>query len=826
MEARLLALRGIADALFPELQEEAESCRGTPLELYYATSGGSCTESLLKVLELMERRLPAGDRRQLHILLRMLTTRLGSLLVLGRSCLQSGIPAAFTSLPRERREAVLQQWAASPHATLRKAFKGLDGRSPLLEAIDCPATEPGRPPLPTPQASEAEAAVAAALVDLSSADGLPGSVAAAAAALSARGLMPLFPSASGLSASVTRQRPSLVVDCDVVVVGSGAGGGPAAAVLAQAGLRVVVLEKAGLVPAAAMTLQEGQTYDTMYENGAVLTTGDGGISVLAGSTLGGGTRINWCASFRTPAHVRREWAQALGLPDFEGPKYDAALDLVCERLSVHTGFKHSETCGTLREGLQRLGVHAGEVPRNCLRPDCAGSCHFGCSRGAKQDTVNTWLADSARQGCRIITGAWAETVITEKLRPAGAGGHQRRKRAVGVLALAGGEGSPLRLVLRAPIVISSCGSLHTPALLLRSGITCGGNVGRNLRLHPATCVLGCFPRGITAGGGGCAAADLEDGPGGSPLVAGRQSDGGAGGVDRQGQSRQLDMGVRGPIRPWEGTLMSIFSSHVGRWEEGGYGSLLFTPAAPPGLIASGMPWLSGRRYKEIVARYPDACVVLVLTRDQGSGRVVVDGQGKPCIHYTLADQDKESMMQGMQLGLRCLAAAGSDLLMTTAELPGNSFSPAARPKADAAAAAEAAPPPGTATQQVAEPPGLPADDPALLEYLQRVQAAGIPHLSMGLFSAHQLGTAALGADPASSVLDPAGECWEVAGLHCCDGSALPTSTGVNPMISIEATSLMLAQGIAERWAVGTADTRTRRPHVQLGNGAVAPSARL
>jgi hypothetical protein len=49
-------------------------------------------------------------------------------------------------------------------------------------------------------------------------------------------------------------------------------------------------------------------------------------------------------------------------------------------------------------------------------------------------------------------------------------------------------------MVHAPIVVSSCGSIHTPALLLRSGITVGGNVGGNLRLHPATGVVGVFPR--------------------------------------------------------------------------------------------------------------------------------------------------------------------------------------------------------------------------------------------------------------------------------------------------------------------------------------------
>lgn len=68
-------------------------------------------------------------------------------------------------------------------------------------------------------------------------------------------------------------------------------------------------------------------------------TDDGGVVILAGSCVGGGTTVNWAASFRTPRHVRLEWARKLGLKSFEpGGPYDKALDAVCDRLGV------SETC--------------------------------------------------------------------------------------------------------------------------------------------------------------------------------------------------------------------------------------------------------------------------------------------------------------------------------------------------------------------------------------------------------------------------------------------------------------------------------------------------
>ena len=62
-----------------------------------------------------------------------------------------------------------------------------------------------------------------------------------------------------------------------------------------------------------------------------------GMSILAGATLGGGTRVNWQASFRTPDHVRREWAEQHGLGALTSKRYTAALDAVCAHLGVTTG---------------------------------------------------------------------------------------------------------------------------------------------------------------------------------------------------------------------------------------------------------------------------------------------------------------------------------------------------------------------------------------------------------------------------------------------------------------------------------------------------------
>lgn len=91
---------------------------------------------------------------------------------------------------------------------------------------------------------------------------------------------------------------SLVVHCDAVVIGSGAGGGAAAAVLAEAGLKVVVVEKSSWQRASELSQQEAQAFETMYERSGFLSTEDGAVGILAGSTFGGGTTINWVSAGR------------------------------------------------------------------------------------------------------------------------------------------------------------------------------------------------------------------------------------------------------------------------------------------------------------------------------------------------------------------------------------------------------------------------------------------------------------------------------------------------------------------------------------------------
>ncbi|HUC40009.1 MAG TPA: GMC family oxidoreductase N-terminal domain-containing protein, partial [Gemmatimonadales bacterium] len=312
----------------------------------------------------------AADRAELDLLLRLLDFSAVNLLL-------SGIAKPFTAMPAAERERCLSGWATSGLPQRRKAFQALKRLTTVTHYT-------------TPEAARAI--------------GYPGPL--GPPPNTPKPIRPL-----AITADTT-------LSCDVVVVGSGAGGGVVAAELTAAGKDVIVLEKGGYHNEADFTHRERDALATMYDAGGLLATSDLGLVVLQGSTLGGGTVINYTTSFATPDAIRNEWAREHHLPHFESAEFTRSIAAVATRLGVNT--EHAKPSGrdqVLVRGLDQLGWHHGLLPRDvrgCSQDDSCGYCGMGCRRGAKQSTLITYLQDAAAQGARIVVDCQVRRVTTER----------------------------------------------------------------------------------------------------------------------------------------------------------------------------------------------------------------------------------------------------------------------------------------------------------------------------------------------------------------------------------------------------------------------------
>ena len=270
--------------------------------------------------------------------------------------------------------------------------------------------------------------------------------------------------------------PTGDIDCDVVVVGSGAGGGVAAALFSQAGRRVVVLEAGPVSDSIASMQREADAFGSLYLESGLCATDDLSISVLAGSCVGGGTTVNWCTSLRLTAKVAQQWSDASGEIDFES-SLAGPYEAVSKRIGISTTHLHNENNAVLLRGARSLGWPHSEIPRNAS--DCddgCGYCGFGCAYGNKRSTAVTYLHDAVAAGAIIVAGTRVDRVIIDNGRAAG---------VEAVLA----DGRQLRV--RASTVVLGAGSLRTPGILRRSGVE-SRHLGAHLRLHPTTAVFAEF----------------------------------------------------------------------------------------------------------------------------------------------------------------------------------------------------------------------------------------------------------------------------------------------------------------------------------------------
>jgi choline dehydrogenase-like flavoprotein len=273
------------------------------------------------------------------------------------------------------------------------------------------------------------------------------------------------------------------LDCDVVIVGSGAGGGTAAGVLAKEGLDVVVVEAGDYFSEEDFDGAELDGYVRMYLGGGGIPTPDQSIGLLAGFCLGGGTTVNYTWCFRPPDHVREDWTDRFGLAAWAGEDFDDSLDAVWDRLHVNAeNSMPSPRDVRFREGLSKLGWDSQVMQRNCVGCDeeICGQCHYGCPLGAKQSTTKTWLQDAFDAGARIVVNTPVEKVLIEN------------GEAKGVEATTA-DGH--KLTVRARAVAAAAGAINTPALLIRSGLD-NPNVGKNLILHPVLLVWAQFEQEV------------------------------------------------------------------------------------------------------------------------------------------------------------------------------------------------------------------------------------------------------------------------------------------------------------------------------------------
>jgi choline dehydrogenase-like flavoprotein len=483
---------------------------------------------------------------------------------------------------------------------------------------------------------------------------------------------------------------------DVVIVGSGAGGGVMAGRLAAAGLDVVVLEAGGYFTEADFNQSELWGYQNLYWRGAPTPTADLNLSLQAGSCLGGGTVINWTNCLRTKPWVREEWA-AHGLADVATDAFDRHLDAVWDRLGVND--RCSELNGThetMLRGAAALGWSTKLVTRNAdparHDPAMAGYLGWGDQSGSKQSTLRTYLADAVAAGARVVVRCTADRVLVEDGRAAGVAATVTTTTAEGLERTA-------QVTVRAPQVVVAAGSLESPALLLRSGIG-GPAVGRNLRVHPCTAVNGDY------------------------------------GVDQ---------------RAWWGPPHAALVDEFANPGDG-YGFLIEATQYTTGLAASATPFTTAEEHKQALSELRGTATTIGLVRDSGGGRVELDGDGRALPFYDLTEpRDVATTHRALEAQVRLHHAAGARRILVLAA--------------------------GAPTWRV-------GDD--LEAFVAGVREIPLRAGGMRLFSAHQMGTCRMGTDPATSVADPRGELHDVPGVWIGDGSAFPTSSGTNPMISIMA----------------------------------------
>ncbi len=274
------------------------------------------------------------------------------------------------------------------------------------------------------------------------------------------------------------------LQCDVCIVGSGAGGAVLAQRLVAHGKKVILLEDGGFHTSENFTLLERDMMPRLYQELAGRATVDQGMVILQGRAVGGTTVVNWTTCFRTPKDILEYWREHHGV---EGLTHEALIphwESVEQRIGVTKMRLEQVNRNNLVSwrGLEKLGWHRDLLSRNVRNCAHSGYCGMGCPIDAKQSMLVTFIPDAVKAGVDVYANAWVERVV------------RNGRKITGVVARLRDPATDKRngktLTVNAKVTVLSAGAINSPAILLRSEINGNGRTGFRTFFHPAVGGIG------------------------------------------------------------------------------------------------------------------------------------------------------------------------------------------------------------------------------------------------------------------------------------------------------------------------------------------------
>ena len=406
------------------------------------------------------------------------------------------------------------------------------------------------------------------------------------------------------------------LEADVAIVGSGAGGGTAAAILSAAGLRVLLLEEGPLRTSTDFTMLEAPAYRDLYQESAGRKTKDKGINILQGRAVGGSTTVNWTTSFRTPPATLAFWRERYALSSAAEEELDPWFSMMERRLNMHRWEEApNENNDVLRRGAAKLGIPSATIHRNVKGCYNLGYCGMGCPTNAKQSMLVTTIPDALDRGASLVTRVRAERFLFEKDRVT--------SLECAALDDRGIAPSGRRLTVRAKHFVCAAGAIGTPALILRSALPDPERlVGKRTFLHPVVLSAAVMPQ---------------------------------------------------PVRGYAGAPQSVYSDHFLITDpiDGPIGYKLEAPPLHPLLVGTTLTGF-GARHAALMAHFERTQVLIALMRDgfneaSTGGTVQLQSDGTPVLDYPVTPVIWDAARRALHSMADIQFAAGATAVMPVHE---------------------------------------------------------------------------------------------------------------------------------------------------------------